>query len=198
MIEGPLPAERQPLARYAIAYATWRLAYTSEPWDDLAPALDEALGHLEKAVELNGRFADAHALAGAIQGALIGRNPALGMTLGPPSQASIAHARELEPGNPRVALIEGQSLFHTPEEYGGGIDRAEAALRRALDLFAREPADRPWPNWGRPEAHAWLGQALLRRGDRAGARAQYQRALEIAPDFGWVKHVLLPALDRRP
>jgi cytochrome c-type biogenesis protein CcmH/NrfG len=43
----------------------------------------------------------------------------------------------------------------------------------------------------------WLGQALAQRGDVEGARKEYDRALQIAPDSGWVKYVLLPALTKK-
>jgi len=37
---------------------------------------------------------------------------------------------------------------------------------------------------------------LARKGDRIGARAEYDTALALAPSSGWVAHVLLPALER--
>ena len=49
---------------------------------------------------------------------------------------------------------------------------------------------------GRVDAHAWLGQVLARKGDRAAARAEYDEALALAPNSGWVKNVLVPALER--
>jgi Flp pilus assembly protein TadD len=41
-----------------------------------------------------------------------------------------------------------------------------------------------------------LGQVLARYGDRSGARAEYDKALALAPNSGWIRQVLLPALDR--
>jgi Flp pilus assembly protein TadD len=41
-----------------------------------------------------------------------------------------------------------------------------------------------------------LGQVLARKGDRTGARAEYDTALALAPNAGWVTHILLPALER--
>jgi predicted negative regulator of RcsB-dependent stress response len=41
----------------------------------------------------------------------------------------------------------------------------------------------------------WLGQALLQKGDRTGARAEYDKARGLAPNSGWLRYVLLPALD---
>jgi Flp pilus assembly protein TadD len=119
------------------------------------------------------------------------------MTLGPRASSSIDRAVALEPENPRIVLQQGVSAFHTPGMFGGGADKAERLLRRCVELFAREPRDKAWPNWGRADAHAWLGQVRAKRGDRGAARAEYERALAIAPEFGWVRYVLLPALDKK-
>jgi hypothetical protein len=81
--------------------------------------------------------------------------------------------------------------------FGGGMDKAEQLLRRSLERFAVEPRDKPWPNWGRFDAHVWLGRALLERGDRAGARAEYDKAREVAPNSGWLRYVLIPALEAK-
>ena len=63
---------------------------------------------------------------------------------------------------------------------------------QALTRFDQEGARAPWPNWGRFDAHVWLGQALAARGDKAGARSEYEKALAIAPGSNWVKLSLLP------
>jgi tetratricopeptide (TPR) repeat protein len=75
------------------------------------------------------------------------------------------------------------------------LEKAEQALREALELFALEPADKPWPNWGRLDALARLGQVLADQDRGEEARAFYQLALEQAPDFVWVRDELLPALN---
>src|SRR5262249_45896739 len=115
-------------------------------------------------------------------------------------------AMRLEPNNPRVVLQSAMSLYFTPAEYGGGADKAEAGLRQALALFDREPAGRPGPNGGGFDAHAWLaparagrgrtGETRAGRGDKAGARAEYEQALAIWPNSPWVKYVLIPALAK--
>ena len=53
-------------------------------------------------------------------------------------------------------------------------------FRRAADLLDAAK-DTPWPNWGRFDAHVWLGQALGKRGDKSGALAEYNKALALAP-----------------
>lgn len=182
-----------PLIRYTVAYAAWRVAFSpSVSPKDQTMLLDDAAVQLQEATKADGRFAEAMGLLSAVDGAKIAHAPELGMTLGPESSLVLSHALGIEPNNPRLLVFKGQALFNTPPEYGGNIKDAEAALRHALQAFDQEPATKTWPNWGRFDAHAWLGQALASRNDKAGARAEYEKALAIAPDSAWVKYSLLP------
>jgi tetratricopeptide (TPR) repeat protein len=190
-----LDRERE-LALNGAAYAAWRLAALPgvQPAESLN-LLKAAEKNLHDLLKLNPRSGEAHALLASVLGQLI-RAGGNKMELGPEAQAERDQALKLEPSNPRVVLQAGITIFHTPAEYGGGVDNAEAPLRQAVALFEREPARRPWPNWGRFDAHAWLGQVLAARRDKAGARSEYNLALAVWPDSGWVRYVLLPALDK--
>lgn len=194
---GPAP-DRAALMQYAIAYAGWRLstspAVSAGERDDL---LDDAEERLKTAVKLDARFAEGYALLSGIYGLKINFSPMSGILLGPRSGGAIDRAEQLEPDNPRVLLSRGIGKFNTPAMFGGSVKDAEAYLRRAIDRFAVESPAKPFPAWGRFDAHAWLGQVLAKRGDRAAARAEYERALEVAPKSGWVQFVLMPALDKK-
>ena len=184
-----------PMLRYTIAYGEMRMAFS----DKLSAAeqtagLADAESQLNQALKADAQFGEAYGLLGEVYGVQIAKNTDLGATLGPSTAEAIQRAFELAPDSPRVAIIRGQSLLHTPAEYGGDPKLAESEFRRAVQIFEKQPADGAWPNWGRFDAHAWLGQALAMRGDTEGARAQYKTALEIAPGNGWVKYVLLPQL----
>ena len=197
LLDAGAPADRVSLIRYTIAYAGWRLAFhpavSAKEQGDLVA---DAVTHLELAVKVNEKFAEAMGLLGVVYGAQIAKNPEFGAKLGQAAGASIARALSLEPENPRLVFLHGAALFHTPAEFGGSTKEAESLFRRALQLFEKEPADKPWPNWGRFDTHAWLGQALARHGDNAGARAEYDAALQIAPNSGWVRTMLLPQVSK--
>ena len=193
-----VPAALNPVVRYASAYADWRLSalpdVTGEEKDD---CLSEATRKLKEITESSDRFAEAHALLGSVYGMRIGRSPWTGMVLGPRSSAAIERAVALEPDNPRILLQQALGAFHTPRMFGGSKEKAEALLRRSIAAFERETEDTAWPNWGRADAHIWLGQVLQDKGDLDGAREAYQRALAVAPEHAWVRHVLLPGLDTK-
>ena len=184
---------RSALLRYTVAYAGWRLAFaptiSATEKHDL---LDDAETQLKETSKLSPSFAEAPALLSAVYGAKIAQAPDLGMTLGMQASALLAKAVGLGPDNPRVLVMKGMSQYHTPPEYGGSIRDAEATFRQALARFDKEGPSASWPNWGRFDAHVWLGQALASRGDKAGARGEYEKALAIAPGSNWVKLGLLP------
>ena len=52
------------------------------------------------------------------------------------------------------------------------------------------------PGWGHSNVYAWLGKAHVDRGNLTEARQAYERALQLEPEFAWVKYDLMPALER--
>ena len=195
LLGGRTPGD---LRAYALAYVSSRLSPIL-PEDRKAERirlLREAEAALQQYLRVNPRDPEAHALLGAVYGAQIRFTPLKAITLGPRIAAAFAEAEKLGPRNPRVALQKGIGLLYAPRALGGGAEAAERELRRAEALFAQEPRSKSWPNWGRVDVLAWLGQALARQGNREAARAVYLRALEVEPESVWVRRVLLPQLDR--
>jgi tetratricopeptide (TPR) repeat protein len=185
------------LVAYAIAYIDWRLSFSPAiPQAEQDGLLDEAETQLKTAIKIDAKLAEAHALLSSVYGAKIAKSSIRGIVLGPRSSSAIGQAVQLEPNNPRVLLSQGIGKFNTPAMFGGSETEAEALIRRALAAFQQEPAGKPWPTWGRFEAHAWLGQILAKRGDKAAARSAYEQALAIAPDSGWIRYVLLPSVAK--
>lgn len=179
------------MVHYTIAYAGWRLAFSPavEAAEQIA-MLADAEAQLNQALLLVPSFAESYGLLSSVLGAQISKNPELGATLGASAGQMLARARALEPDNPRFLMAQGTTLLRTPVEYGGDPQRAETFLRRALQAFDKETAGKGWPNWGRVDAHVWLGQLLAERGDTEGARAEYKAALALAPGSARVKRLI--------
>lgn len=165
--------------------------------DDAKTVLEEADRLLER-IEATAPASDALALRGGVIGQLIGLsgNPLAGMTMGPKSNGLIDRAMELDPKNPRVWLIRGVSAMFTPKMFGGGADKAERDMRKALELFQAERPVPPAPSWGLADAYIWLGQALQKEDKIEDARAAYQKALELQPQNVWVQQTLIPSLSK--
>ncbi len=181
---------------YDSAYLDWRESQLLGPGEKKhrRRLLRRAQRRLETLLDADPGNAEAHALHGSAIGAQI-TGMWSGMRLGRKSTASLNRGLELEPENPRIALQRGISFFFTPKSFGGGVKKAEQELRRALGLFAEEPVQTPWPNWGRVDAFVWLGATLAKAGRLEEAREAYEEALRLAPGHLWVREELLPALE---
>ena len=196
-LEQAATEERRRPLRYLVAYANWRLLGTSPPpEDDERDGLaDEAESMLAANLAGNAEDVEAQALLGAVYGMKIGSSMWRAMTLGRRAGRALDAARAIDERNPRFLLLKGLDVYHRPARFGGGLERAERWFRSATGFFAAQPSDAPWPNWGRLDAHAWLGRTLARRGDEAGAREQYERVLRAEPDHAFVRDFLLPRLE---
>ncbi len=176
---------------YAIGYAERRMAFLrTVPQADRMALMTDAIARFEAVIKAEPSNGEAHALLASCLGAMIGFDRMLAKDYGRRSGTEMDQALSLEPNNPRVLVLAGISAFLKPEEYGGGPEKAEPLLRRAASILAQEPEDRPWPNWGRFDAHMWLGQLLDKIGRHDDARTEYEAVLTIAPQSQWARAIL--------
>jgi len=72
------------------------------------------------------------------------------MQYGKISQKAMAIAMQQDPSNPRPYMLKGQSLKYTPEQFGGGCNKAVVELTTAQEKFnAFKPTSDISPNWGK-------------------------------------------------
>ncbi|GAB3913284.1 hypothetical protein GCM10028803_57230 [Larkinella knui] len=77
----------------------------------------------------------------------------------PEFEAALGKAKLKNPENPRVYALQGQSMFYTPEQYGGGKAVACPVLKQAAEKFATfKPASTIHPSWGVDTNQYLLGQ----------------------------------------
>ena len=106
-------------------------------------------------------------------------------------------AMKSEPENPRVYLLAGINAKFTPKMFGGGESKARQFLKKATELFPKYKSPSPlYPDWGYREVYAWLGIIAVDTDTLKLAKIYFEKALEIDPDFSWVKFQLLPALEK--
>ncbi len=75
-----------------------------------------------------------------------------GQKYGAEAAKYLQRAKTLNPNNPRVSFLEGQSAYYTPEAFGGGKQKALALFTEAEALFKKfEPSSDIMPNWGREQ-----------------------------------------------
>jgi tetratricopeptide (TPR) repeat protein len=118
----------------------------------------------------------------------IGNNPVKGALYGAKSNKAMAQATELEPANPRVTLVKAIMAYNTPAMFGGSKQSAVELSSKAIELYA-QPCQQVC--WGHAEAYTWRGLAKQELGDKAGAIADWTKATEVEPSYGWAKFLLM-------
>lgn len=80
-------------------------------------------------------------------------------TYGPKAAEALAKAKALDPGNPRVYMLEGQDKLYTPEQFGGSKTEAKSLFETSLKKFSEyKPKSSIHPNWGKNQVEYFLTQ----------------------------------------
>jgi tetratricopeptide (TPR) repeat protein len=192
--DSPLLLHYQAYALYRAGEAAMGMAGNSQA----RSYLDKARAVLEPLVKRE-TIAESYALLASVYGLEIAVSRfqmIAGMRLGPKSSDFMNRAVDAAPNNPRVRLMQGIGEIHTPSMFGGGLDKAERHLKQALALFALDHPEPPLPAWGLADAHIWLGQVYAARQQADSARVEYNAAVALQPNNGWITKVLLPSLAK--
>ena len=151
-------------------------AYHRLPGTDRAraDALDRALEHIRRFTERRVRFADGHALHGAILGQKIAANPGSALLHAGAAKRATTTALRIDSDHQLAHLNLGFTFANTPEPFGG--DR-KAAVRHFRKAFA---GSAPAP---RAIAGVWLSIMYHQLGDPRQAAEMIEDVLELAPGF---------------
>jgi tetratricopeptide (TPR) repeat protein len=189
-------------ALYYLGYAQYSLAVLPGEKASSEQHTDAGIAALEDAIKLDPPFADAHALLASLYGRKASGGVMAGMKYGQKSSTSMERAITLSPQNPRVLMLHGISLYFTPALWGGDKQKAIANLKKACDLAEKGACASTdavlgaiLPDWGHAEAFAWKGVMFADGKDIDNAKAAYERALQLQPQYAWVKFVLVPKLS---
>jgi tetratricopeptide (TPR) repeat protein len=128
----------------------------------------------------------------------IANSPLSAVTLSGTIHELLDEAQILQPRSPRSYIIRGVMKFNTPSMFGGSKEDAMKNFSKAVSLFEREEnIDSLSPNWGYLESLAWLGRANTALENYETALYAYNKALNVEPNFMWVKNNLLPNLKKK-
>ncbi len=75
---------------------------------------------------------------------------------GAKAAAALEKGMAMDPQNPRLYYLRGESLFGTPEQFGGGKDKAKPVFEKSVALFKAASPKPLYPSWGQKEAEAKL------------------------------------------
>jgi hypothetical protein len=79
-------------------------------------------------------------------------------TYGMQASKDLEIATQLNPDNPRIYYLKGESLINTPAAFGGGKDKAKPMFEKALALYKTDKPKSMWPNWGRERSEEELAK----------------------------------------
>ena len=80
------------------------------------------------------------------------------MSYGQQASTALQEGMKLDPANPRLCYLQGMSVFNTPEQFGGGKDKAKPIFEKAIELFNAEKSKPMYPHWGKKETEDVLAQ----------------------------------------
>lgn len=145
------------ISQYHAAFYNAVMAMENKDTAAAGAMLKKAEMYIGKAVALKKDESEIVLLRGMINGMKIGMNPSLGQTLGPIVMSDYEKAKSLNPENPRVYLVVGESYMYMPEQVGGGKKPAKEQFETALKKFDSDKHDdEAWPRWGKDRAKKLL------------------------------------------
>jgi tetratricopeptide (TPR) repeat protein len=181
-------------ARYQLALAQFALVSSTmrnRDEDLFDEYYNPLLENIKKITEAEKNWAEPYAIQSAAYGVKMGYSPMQGMILGSKSNNLVEKAKRLDPNSALAWKVYSNAKFFTPEMWGGDLDEAIVGYEKAIQLYESKPETLK-NNWMYLDTMAFLGQALLKKGDRVKAIDTYEKALKAEPNFGWVKYKLLP------
>ena len=139
------------------------LTYSTIGWTDQSIDKDanaekiKAICIKAEAIEKNAEIYSLRNMAATQQ--MIVDPPTRWMTYGQEAGTALQKGLELEPNNPRLHYLRAMSILNTPEQFGGGKEKAKPMLVKTIELLKAEKAKPLYPNWGLVQAEAALQQA---------------------------------------
>jgi len=142
--------------------------------------------------------ADGRILSAAIYMMRIATSALSAVTLSPKIHSLLDEAQSINPEKPYSYVIRGMMKFNTPGIFGGSYEDALKNFNQAVKLFeADEDTSSINPVWGYAETLVWLGRTQEKLENNDAAKFAYQKALNVEPDYAWVKYTLLPSLEKK-
>ncbi|UYQ93266.1 hypothetical protein MKQ68_24595 [Chitinophaga horti] len=148
------------LPYYYAAYCRVMQALDAQGSNAIDAFADQAEKSIEKAEALSKDNAEIACLKSLITTARINADPMTrGRKLSPVAARYLSDAKKYDAENPRIYLLEGQSLFYTPEQFGGSKVKAKEKFELSLKKFdAFKPASSLAPNWGKEYTESLLSK----------------------------------------
>jgi len=80
------------------------------------------------------------------------------MSYGQTAGQALEKGLKLDANNPRLYYLKGMSLFGTPEQFGGGKDKAKPVFEKAAELYKQQKPAKLYPRWGEKQTNEMIEQ----------------------------------------
>lgn len=181
------------LINYQYGYIGWCLGNDRKgEAREYLTLLEENLGLLK---ELVGETADYHAYFAAYYGFKIGLKNWQAPLLGPKSMEHAKKALEQDSLNFQANMEMGNIWKHMPPLFGGSDKKALNYYLTALRIIEKSEKNSTEKNWMYLNLLAITGQIQNELGNQEAARFFLKKALDLEPNFIWVKKELWPTLN---
>jgi hypothetical protein len=80
------------------------------------------------------------------------------MSYGQEASGALQKGMELDPNNPRLYYLQAMGIFGTPEQFGGGKEKAKPIFEKAVALYKTETPKPLYPHWGQKQAEEKLAE----------------------------------------
>jgi hypothetical protein len=152
-------------------------------------AAKRAMASVDRAIALDPTLVPAHVLRSRIAFLLMFHGAMSFDEARPVMGESFAAAKKLAPDDPLVTSLESAFLYYGKNDR----ENARALLRKSIDAMAARD-DEDSKTW-LPVVWSWYGVMLLGEAEMVEARAAFESALAVRPDFSAVKVSMLPMTD---
>lgn len=188
-------SKKQKLVLAITYYGYLSATMATEDEDAFAKKLNPAKELLEQLMKDYDSWGEPKALLSSIMGLEMAYSPLKGAFLGMKSSSLMGKAMKENPDSPIVMRLYAGSKQYTPAMWGGDKKVAAEYLGKAIAEYEKQ--NQTTNNWLYADALANLGIVYSEIDETDKAKETFNKALAFEPEFGWVKHSLMPQLAEK-
>ena len=174
-----------------------RTASEEKNMTDVQKYTESAIELFDKSTDVKDDFAEAYIMKMAAQSSRWQYEPNKMNDIIAKSTEAKDKAFKLEPNNPRYYLIDGYNVFYTPENFGGGVDKALPIFEKSWENFQTyKPVDETYPNWGIDQAAGMVAMCYIKKDKPDDAKKWIDKAFEVKPESSFIKNFVMPEYEK--